>query len=111
LRRVPRRYIVGLYAGPQEQSALKQVASGLDLVVDYGWLTVVAAPIFWALEAIHKLVGNWGWAIVVLTILKAVFFPLSAASYKSMAKMKKLTPRLMHLKERYGDDKQRLNRK
>ena len=101
---------VSLYAGPQEQSALKQVATGLDLVVDYGWLTVVAAPIFWALEAIHKLVGNWGWAIVVLTVmLKAIFFPLSAASYKSMAKMKVLTPRLAQLKERFGDDKQRLN--
>src|SRR5574343_914623 len=97
-------------AGPQEQAALKQVAPGLDLVVDYGWLTVVAAPIFWALEAIHKLVGNWGWAIVVLTIgIKAVFYPLSAASYKSMAKMKLLTPRLMQLKERFSDDKQRLN--
>ena len=101
---------VSLYAGPQEQTALKQVAPGLDLVVDYGWLTVVAAPIFWALEAIHKLVGNWGWAIVVLTIgIKAVFYPLSAASYKSMAKMKLLTPRLMQLKERFSDDKQRLN--
>ncbi|WP_374277255.1 membrane protein insertase YidC [Azonexus sp.] len=101
---------VTLYAGPQEQSALKQVAPGLDLVVDYGWLTVVAAPIFWALEAIYKLVGNWGWAIVVLTILiKAVFYPLSAASYKSMAKMRTMTPRLMQLKERYADDKQRLN--
>ncbi|HLO64847.1 MAG TPA: membrane protein insertase YidC [Azonexus sp.] len=101
---------VALYAGPQEQAALKQVATGLDLVVDYGWLTVVASPIFWALEAIHKVVGNWGWAIIVLTILiKAAFFPLSAASYKSMAKMKVLTPRLAQLKERYGDDKQRLN--
>ena len=101
---------VSLYAGPQLQSELKQVAPGLDLVVDYGWLTVVAAPIFWALEAIHKLVGNWGWAIVVLTIIiKAIFFPLSAASYKSMAKMKVLTPRLAQLKERFGDDKQRLN--
>lgn len=101
---------VSLYAGPQEQAALKQVAPGLDLVVDYGWLTVVAAPIFWALEAIHKLVGNWGWAIVILTIaIKAVFYPLSAASYKSMAKMKLLTPRLMQLKERFSDDKQRLN--
>ena len=101
---------VSLYAGPQEQSALKKVATGLDLVVDYGWLTVVAAPIFWALEAIHSLVGNWGWAIVVLTvIIKAIFFPLSAASYKSMAKMRILTPRLMQLKERFGDDKQRLN--
>ena len=101
---------VALYAGPQEQAALKQIAPGLDLVVDYGWLTVVAAPIFWALQAIHGLVGNWGWAIVVLTvILKAIFFPLSAASYKSMAKMRFLTPRLTQLKERFGDDKQRLN--
>lgn len=101
---------LSLYAGPQEQAALKQVAPGLDLVVDYGWLTVVAAPIFWALQAIHSLVGNWGWAIVVLTIIiKAIFFPLSAASYKSMAKMRVLTPRLTQLKERYGDDKQRLN--
>ena len=65
-------------------------------MVDYGWLTVVAAPIFWALELIHKLVGNWGWAIVILTIgIKAAFYPLSAASYKSMAKMRVLTPRLM----------------
>ena len=101
---------VKLFAGPQEQAALKQVATGLDLVVDYGWLTVVAAPIFWALQAIYKLVGNWGWAIVVLTvIIKGIFFPLSAASYRSMAKMRVLTPRLMQLKERYGDDKQRLN--
>lgn len=101
---------VTLYAGPQEQASLKQIAAGLDLVVDYGWLTVVAAPIFWALQAIHSLVGNWGWAIVVLTILiKAVFYPLSAASYKSMAKMRTVTPRLMQLKERYADDKQRLN--
>jgi YidC/Oxa1 family membrane protein insertase len=101
---------VTLFAGPQEQAALKQVATGLDLVVDYGWLTVVAAPIFWALQFIHGLVGNWGWAIVVLTvIIKGIFFPLSAASYRSMAKMRVLTPRLMQLKERYGDDKQRLN--
>jgi YidC/Oxa1 family membrane protein insertase len=101
---------VDLYAGPQEQAKLKEVAPGLELVVDYGWLTVVAAPIFWALQAIHNLVGNWGWSIVALTvILKAIFFPLSAASYKSMAKMRMLTPRLAQLKERYADDKQRLN--
>ncbi|MGA9394001.1 MAG: membrane protein insertase YidC [Azonexus sp.] len=101
---------INLYAGPQEQARLKEVAPGLDLVVDYGWLTIVAAPIFWALQAIHGVVGNWGWAIVVLTIMiKAVFFPLSAASYKSMAKMRVLTPRLTQLKERYGDDKQRMN--
>lgn len=101
---------VALFAGPQEQAALKQVAPGLDLVVDYGWLTVIAAPIFWALQFIHGIVGNWGWAIVVLTILiKLAFFPLSAASYKSMAKMRLVTPRLVQLKERYSDDKPRLN--
>ncbi len=99
-----------LFAGPQEQAALKAVAPGLDLVVDYGWLTVIAAPIFWALQFIHGLVGNWGWAIVILTVaIKAAFFPLSAASYKSMAKMRLVSPRLMQLKERYGDDKPRLN--
>lgn len=99
-----------LYAGPQEQEKLKQLAEGLNLVVDYGWLTVVAVPIFWVLEAIHKLVGNWGWAIILLTVgLKALFFPLSAASYRSMAKMRTVTPRLQALKERYGDDRQRLN--
>ncbi len=101
---------VTLYAGPQEQAALKAIAPGLDLVVDYGWLTIVAAPIFWALQFIHNLVGNWGWAIIVLTVLiKAAFYPLSAASYKSMAKMRVLTPRLMQLKERYADDRNRLN--
>lgn len=109
-----------LYAGPQLQSILEQLAKpvaeggigaqGLPLVVDYGWLTIVAAPIFWLLEFIHKLVGNWGWAIILLTVLiKAVFFPLSAASYKSMAKMRTITPRLQALKERCGDDRQKLN--
>ncbi len=101
---------ISLYAGPQEQATLKKLADGLDLVVDYGWLTVVAAPIFWVLQAIHGLVGNWGWAIILLTVgIKAIFFPLSAASYKSMAKMRLVTPRLMQLKERFGDDKAKLN--
>ncbi len=101
---------VSLYAGPQELDKLEKVAPGLDLVVDYGWLTVIAAPLFWVLGAIHKLVGNWGWAIIGLTVLlKLAFFPLSAASYKSMAKMRVLTPKLAKLKEAYGDDKQRLN--
>ena len=111
---------VHLYAGPQIQSVLDQLAkpsasggigaTGLPLVVDYGWLTIVAAPIFWCLELIHKMVGNWGWAIVLLTIgIKLLFFPLSAASYKSMAKMKAITPRLQALRERCGDDKQKLN--
>jgi len=101
---------ISLYAGPQEQDKLEKVAPGLDLVVDYGWLTVIAAPLFWVLGAIYKLVGNWGWAIIGLTmLLKLIFFPLSAASYKSMAKMRVLTPKLVKLKEAYGDDKQRLN--
>ncbi len=101
---------ITLYAGPQEQAVLKKLAEGLDLVVDYGWLTVVAAPIFWVLQAIHTLVGNWGWAIILLTIgIKGIFFPLSAASYKSMAKMRTITPRLQQLKERFGDDRARLN--
>ena len=101
---------VSLYAGPQEQAALKGIAPGLDLVVDYGWLTVVAAPLFWLLQFLHKWVGNWGVAIILLTVLiKAVFFPLSAASYKSMAKMKLVTPRMTKLREQYGNDRARLN--
>ena len=99
-----------LYAGPQEQDALKSIAPGLDLVVDYGWLTVVAAPLFWLLQFLYKWVGNWGVAIILLTVLiKAVFFPLSAASYKSMAKMKLVTPRMTKLREQYGNDRARLN--
>jgi len=101
---------VSLYAGPQEQDTLKIIAPGLDLVVDYGWLTVVAAPLFWLLQFLHKWVGNWGVAIILLTVLiKAVFFPLSAASYKSMAKMKLVTPRMTKLREQYGNDRARLN--
>lgn len=100
---------VPLYAGPQEQSRLESFAKGFDLVVDYGWLTIIAAPLFWVLEWFHKLTGNWGWAIILVTIaLKAVFFPLSAASYKSMAKMKTLGPRLQRMKEQYGDDKMKM---
>lgn len=101
---------VPLYAGPQEQDKLDRIAPGLSLVVDYGWLTFIAAPMFWVLEWIYKLVGNWGWAIILLTVLiKAIFFPLSAASYKSMAKMRVLTPKLMKIKETYADDRQRMN--
>ena len=101
---------VPLYVGPQEQDKLEKIAPGLSLVVDYGWLTMVAAPLFWVLEWLFKFTGNWGWAIILLTVLlKAAFFPLSAASYKSMAKMRVLTPKLMKLKETYADDRQRLN--
>jgi YidC/Oxa1 family membrane protein insertase len=99
-----------LYVGPEEQDKLKAVAPGLDLVVDYGWLTVIAAPLFWILEWFHGWLGNWGLAIIALTVLiKLVFFPLSAASYKSMARMKQVTPRLMKLRETYGDDRAKLN--
>lgn len=99
-----------LYAGPQEQKTLTALAPGLDYVVDYGWLTPIAAPIFWTLQKIHQLVGNWGWSIVILTILiKLMFFPLSAKSYKSMAQMRGLTPRLQKLKEQFGDDRQKLH--
>ena len=101
---------VSLYAGPQEQAALKDIAPGLNLTVDYGWLTIIAAPLFSVLQFLHKLVGNWGVAIILLTVgLKAVFFPLSAASYKSMAKMKLVTPRMTKLREQYGNDRARLN--
>jgi len=104
------RIETSLFAGPQEQDKLAKVAPGLDLVVDYGWLTVIAAPLFWVLETIYKFVGNWGWAIIGLTVmLKLIFFPLSAASYKSMAKMRVLTPKLTKLKETYADDRQRMN--
>ena len=98
-----------LYAGPQEQEHLLAVAPGLDLVVDYGMLTVIASPLFWVLNWFHDLTGNWGWAIILVTIsIKAMFYPLSAASYKSMAKMRVLGPRLQRLKEVCGDDKQKL---
>jgi YidC/Oxa1 family membrane protein insertase len=101
---------VPLYVGPQEQDKLTKLAPGLDRVVDYGWLTVIAEPLFWVLELFHKFLGNWGWAIIGLTVLlKLIFFPLSAASYKSMAKMRLLTPKLTKLKETFGDDRQRLN--
>jgi YidC/Oxa1 family membrane protein insertase len=104
------KFGLGLYAGPQEQAKLEKIAPGFDLVVDYGWLTVIAAPLFWVLEWLHRLVGNWGWAIILLTvIIKLLFFPLSAASYKSMAKMRVVTPRLMRIKEQYGNDRARMN--
>ena len=101
---------VRVYAGPEEQDKLKAVAPGLELVVDYGWLTVIAAPLFWVLELFHKWLANWGLAIIALTVvIKLIFFPLSAASYKSMGRMKQVTPRMMKLREQYGDDRAKLN--
>ena len=99
-----------LYVGPKEQDRLENTAPSLVLTVDYGYLTVLAEPIYWLLTHIHDVVGNWGWSIIFLTLLiKAAFFHLSATSYKSMAQMRKLQPRLKQLKERYGDDRQKMN--
>lgn len=98
-----------LFAGPKKPSLLSKVAPGLGLTVDYGWLTVLAVPLYWVLAHIEHWVGNWGWAIVLLTVgIKLVFFPLSAASYRSMAKMRRLQPRLEAIKERHGNDRQQV---
>jgi YidC/Oxa1 family membrane protein insertase len=99
-----------LYVGPAS-TQLDEVAPGLGLTVDYGWLTIIANPLFWMLTLIQGWVINWGLAIIVLTVLiKLVFFPLSAASYKSMAKMRVVAPKLEKIKQQYGDDREKLNR-
>lgn len=99
-----------LYVGPKLQDHLDQVADGLALTVDYGRLTVLAQPIYWLLKHIYSIVGNWGWSIIILTLMiKLAFFKLSATSYKSMANMRKLQPRMKALKERFGDDRQAMN--
>jgi YidC/Oxa1 family membrane protein insertase len=98
-----------LFAGPQTEKDLGAAAPGLEYAVDYGWLTVVAKPLFWVLSKINALVHNWGIAIILLTVLiKAAFYPLSAKSYKSMAQMRELAPRLQAMKEKFGDDKQKM---
>jgi len=99
-----------LYAGPA-QSSLDKVAPGLGLSVDYGWLTVIAKPMFWTMTLLHSWVQNWGVAIILLTVLiKLLFFPLSAASYRSMAKMRVVAPKLEKIKKQYADDREKLNR-
>ena len=99
-----------LYLGPKEYPRLQAAAENLDLTVDFGMLTIISKPLFIVMEWFYKLTGNWGWSIVLLTLLiKLVFYRLSAASYRSMASMRKLTPKLASLKERYGDDKQKFN--
>jgi len=99
-----------LYTGPQESANLEKFAPDFDLVKDYGWLTLIAKPIFWLMEQIQKLLGNWGWTIIVLTIMiKLAFFPLSAASYRSMAKMKLVTPKMTAIRERHKGDPQQMN--
>ncbi|MEM1145589.1 MAG: membrane protein insertase YidC [Pseudomonadota bacterium] len=96
------------YAGPKDQYSLKEISPYLDLSVDYGWLWWIGVPLFWLLTKIHALVGNWGVAIILLTVLiKAIFFRLSATSYRSMANMRKLQPKVQDLREQYADDKQK----
>lgn len=98
-----------LFSGPQTKNDLSTTAPGLEYTVDYGWLTVVAAPLFWVLSLIHSLVHNWGVAIILLTMLiKAAFYPLSAKSYRSMAQMRELAPRLELMKQKFGDDRQKM---
>lgn len=97
------------YIGPKVQEWLKKAAPHLELTVDFGWLTILAQPLFWLLKTIHSMIGNWGWSIIILTcMIKAVFYKLSKASYTSMARMKKLQPKLQSLKERYGDDRAKM---
>ncbi len=99
-----------LWVGPQDQQAMGELAPGLELVVDYGWLTIIAKPVFKLMTWLHSLLHNWGWTIVALTVLiKLAFYPLSAAAYRSMARMKKFTPRMQALREKYGDDKAKMN--
>ena len=96
------------YAGPKDQYALRDIAPGLELSVDYGWLWMIAQPIFWLLMKIHGAVGNWGWAIVGVTVIvKILFFGLNAKAYKSMANMRKVQPKLLEIRERYADDRQK----
>lgn len=99
-----------LYVGPEITSVLKDIAPGLDLTVDYGWLWFLSSLLFSLMKAIHSVVGNWGWSIVLVTVLiKLAFYRLSATSYKSMAGMRKLQPKLQALRERYGDDKAKMS--
>lgn len=97
------------YIGPKIQERLSDAALHLELTVDYGWLTIIAKPLFWVLKTIHDYIGNWGVAIILTTFLiKAVFYKLSEASYRSMARMKLLQPKLLALKDRYGDDRAKM---
>jgi YidC/Oxa1 family membrane protein insertase len=99
-----------LYSGPQETVTLEKIAPGLDLVKDYWYFSMIAKPMFWVMQLLHNIIGNWGWTIVVFTILiKLALFPLSAAGYRSMAKMKLVTPKMTALRERHKNEPQKLN--
>ncbi len=99
-----------LWVGPKLQGPMAQVSPELRLTVDYGRLTFIAQPLFWLLSALHRLFGNWGWAIIaIVLLLKAALYPLSKKQYQSMAKMRAMQPRIESLRERYGEDKQAMN--
>jgi len=101
-----------LYLGPKEYGKIEEIAVGLNYTLDYGWLDILADPLSWGIHKINDLINSWGWSIIIITILiKLAFYPLSEKSYRSMAGMRKLSPRLTKLKETYGDDKQKLGQK
>jgi len=105
------RFSTGLYIGPKLQDSIGAAAKGLELSVDYGILTPIAEPLFWLLEKLERATGNWGWAIILLTlIVKGAMYKLSEAQYRSMARMKKFAPKLQDIKERYGDDRERMQK-
>jgi YidC/Oxa1 family membrane protein insertase len=98
-----------LFVGPQEEKRLESIAPGLELVKDYGWLTILSKPLSWLLDKIFSMIGNWGWAIVLLVVLlKAAFYWLNASAYRSMAKMKAVNPRIMEMRERLKDNPQQM---
>jgi YidC/Oxa1 family membrane protein insertase len=99
-----------LWIGPKLQDQMAKVANHLDLTVDYGWLWFIAQPLHWLLTVFHGFVQNWGLAIIMLTLLvRGIMFPLTKAQYTSMAKMRMLQPKLAALKERFGDDRQKMS--
>jgi len=98
-----------LYVGPQEEKTLEAIYPGLELVKDYGWLTILAKPLYWLVDKLHDFIGNWGWSIVALVVLlKIAFFWLNAQAYKSMAKMKAINPKIMEMRERLKDNPQQI---
>jgi len=98
-----------LYAGPQEEKKLEALAPGLELVKDYGWVTILAKPLFWLLDKLHGMIGNWGWSIVGLVVLlKIAFYWLNASAYRSMGKMKAVNPKVQEMRERFKDDPQKM---
>ena len=100
-----------VYFGPKEQKEIEKLAEGLSLTVDYGIFWFLAKPLYWLLDYINSYTNNWGWSIVLVTvILKLLFYRLSAAGYRSMANMRRVQPRLLALKERYQDDRAQLNK-